>query len=375
MSTSDVNEDMEQAQVEEVEFELPALPHDQVVDVRSQSLGSVSTIASDPDIEEMEGEEEEEQHHAHHMVFLDDWDSDYEDSEGSPSVFCVVCYDEGAIPRRACCGIHVCEVCLIQFVTTRVEQGLPIMHCPCPECDEPIPRDEVKALLPTHLVSKYEQFIVDTEGKPGVKTCPRCSFVLHWNEYQKTGSNVVSSSSEARKTKKSSSDKHKVVCPACDLLWCFSCHSPWHERLSCRDFRKGQKQFKKWVKGKQNGIANAQKCPKCNVCIQRTTGCDHMTCSRCHCEFCYRCGKRMISMGWVGDHYSRYSVLGCKYNYKPDKPVQRKLTRGAIFSGTVAATPVVAGLVVGVAGAVIAAAPVLLSAYGIYRLQRKIRRR
>ena len=382
MSTSDDIKCLRKAPLQEVQAAavLPSLQRDDVVEVLD--LDSLSSFSSDSDIKEMDDDEDQhpynEEQQTYHMVFLDDvaWDSDFEHEP--PSVFCVVCDDVGAIPRRSCCGNHVCEVCLIQFVTSRVEQGLPIIHCPCPDCDEPLPRDEVKALLPMHLVAKYEQFLVDTEGNPGMKTCPRCSFILCWEEYQKSGSSrILSLETKSRKKpprKKHSSEKYKVICPACDLPWCFSCHAPWHEQVPCREFQKGQKLFKKWVKSRQNGVANAQRCPKCNTCIQRSTGCDHMTCSRCHCDFCYRCGKRMLSLGWVGDHYSRYSVLGCKYNYKPDKPVQRKLTRGAIFSGTIAATPVVAGLVVGVAGAVLAASPVLLSAYGIYRLQRKIRK-
>lgn len=381
MSTSNDMKCLPTTPSQEVQSELPSLHRPELVEVLD--VDYLSTSSSNSYIKETDEEEEEEEQYpyfeeqqTYHMVFLDDvgWDSDFEHE--SPSVYCIVCDDVGEIPRRSCCGNHVCEVCLIQFVTSRVEQGLPIIHCPCTDCDEPLPREEVKTLLPMHLVSKYDQFLVDTEGNPGLKTCPRCSFILSWEEYQKAGSSsALSSETKSKKRKKkNSSEKYKVICPACDLAWCFSCHAPWHEQVPCQEFQKGQKLFKKWVKGKQNGVANAQRCPKCNVCIQRSTGCDHMTCSRCHCDFCYKCGKRMISLGWVGDHYSRYSVLGCKYNYKPDKPVQRKLTRGAIFSGTLAATPVVAGLVVGVAGAVLAASPVLLSAYGIYRLQRKIRK-
>lgn len=32
-------------------------------------------------------------------------------------------------------------------------------------------------------------------------------------------------------------------------------------------------------------------CSNCNVLIERTRGCDHMTCSNCGCHFCYICGK------------------------------------------------------------------------------------
>ena len=32
------------------------------------------------------------------------------------------------------------------------------------------------------------------------------------------------------------------------------------------------------------------RCPKCGAPIEKTSGCNHMTC-RCKNEFCYYCGK------------------------------------------------------------------------------------
>ena len=32
-------------------------------------------------------------------------------------------------------------------------------------------------------------------------------------------------------------------------------------------------------------------CPACGAIIDRNQGCDHMTCSKCRCSFCYVCGK------------------------------------------------------------------------------------
>jgi hypothetical protein len=44
----------------------------------------------------------------------------------------------------------------------------------------------------------------------------------------------------------------------------------------------------------------AKQCPGCHFMISRTTGCNHMTCSRCRVEFCYVCG----TTNWRGcGHY------------------------------------------------------------------------
>jgi E3 ubiquitin-protein ligase RNF14 len=40
---------------------------------------------------------------------------------------------------------------------------------------------------------------------------------------------------------------------------------------------------------------NSMKCPKCQVQISRSEGCNHMTCTNCATHFCYQCGKTISS--------------------------------------------------------------------------------
>lgn len=64
--------------------------------------------------------------------------------------------------------------------------------------------------------------------------------------------------------------------------------------------------------------------------IQRTEGCDHMTCSQCNTNFCYRCGERYRQLRFFGDHTSNLSIFGCKYRYLPERPHLRRLVRGSV---------------------------------------------
>ena len=57
----------------------------------------------------------------------------------------------------------------------------------------------------------------------------------------------------------------KVVCPECFLVWCFPCQAPWHEAVTCKEFRRGDKLLLKWAQQHVHGQANAQRCPKCKV--------------------------------------------------------------------------------------------------------------
>ena len=56
-----------------------------------------------------------------------------------------------------------------------------------------------------------------------------------------------------------------MVCPECFLVWCFPCQAPWHEAVTCKEFRRGDKLLLRWAQQHVHGQANAQKCPKCKV--------------------------------------------------------------------------------------------------------------
>lgn len=70
--------------------------------------------------------------------------------------------------------------------------------------------------------------------------------------------------------------------------------------------------------------------PFIQIHIQRTEGCDHMTCSQCNTNFCYRCGERYRQLRFFGDHTSNLSIFGCKYRYLPERPHLRRLVRGSV---------------------------------------------
>ncbi|KAG2468762.1 RN217 ligase, partial [Polypterus senegalus] len=122
----------------------------------------------------------------------------------------------------------------------------------------------------------------------------------------------------------------QIQCPACQFVWCFKCHSPWHEGVNCREYKKGDKLLRHWASEIEHGQRNAQKCPRCKIHIQRTEGCDHMTCSQCNTNFCYRCGERYRQLRFFGDHTSNLSIFGCKFRYLPERPHLRRLLRGSV---------------------------------------------
>ncbi|XP_059589459.1 E3 ubiquitin-protein ligase RNF217 isoform X2 [Alligator mississippiensis] len=164
----------------------------------------------------------------------------------------------------------------------------------------------------------------------------------------------------------------QIQCPSCQFVWCFKCHSPWHEGVNCKEYKKGDKLLRHWASEIEHGQRNAQKCPKCKIHIQRTEGCDHMTCSQCNTNFCYRCGEKYRQLRFFGDHTSNLSIFGCKYRCLPERPHLRRLVRGSVCAGKLLITPLI--LVLGLALGAIAIV-IGLFAFPIFCLCEKQKKR
>ncbi len=79
-------------------------------------------------------------------------------------------------------------------------------------------------------------------------------------------------------------------CQLCKQRYCLACRAPYHSEMTCEQFRIGRDPdlndlaFLEFIRG-----AKYKMCPFCNFWVEKTDGCDHMSC-RCGKEFCYRCG-------------------------------------------------------------------------------------
>ena len=282
----------------------------------------------------------------------DDWYPDYDST-------CIVCYENTynyRESRRRCCDQLVCKDCMLNIVQAKIGEGIVLIECPNPNCDAPIGRQEIMQYLSGEVKERFERMRLEIDGGGNKKACPNCCFITE-HELPRL------------KLKKLREEDVKIRCVRCDQEWCFNCHSPWHRDVSCKEFRRGNQLFQKWTKARnQRGIANCQKCPMCRVFIQRSTGCDHMTCNRCDTHFCYKCGGRFVEIPGLGDHYDHLSVFGCKQNFKRDDPLQRKTIRGGYLGAKLAMLTGYPVLFVGGAAVLVAAGIVVLPIYGGYRL-------
>ena len=273
---------------------------------------------------------------------------------------CIVCLDDSRrCVNRPCCAQPVCRECMLQMTRVSINDGIAHIECPNLDCSKALTKDEVIELIGTDsdLRKKYDRFLVDNGADESKKTCPRCCLIT-----------------EHRLPKKFrlKEDDVKLRCASCDLEWCFKCHAPWHAELTCKTFKKGDKQFQDWTKGMRlQGDANCRQCPTCRVYIQRNEGCDHMTCSRCESEFCYKCGGvyPWVRIPGVGNHHTPLGIFGCKYLYTSNA-TKRRAVRGSYLAAkvtTLAGYPFLfAGGVALLLGVGIVAVPIYVG-YRVYR--------
>jgi hypothetical protein len=319
---------------------------------------------------------------------------------------CSICLEETFVNERMCCQFKACNACVNTYIQSKImncSKKVP-MECLNTECKIPITREEINDRMlkfDKQALNIYLNHLNELNSDANNKTCPKCCTMLNRDEYilkslnapnqasmpnenvaLKLNTLIASSTSLLLKRKfegslKSRTSSHnsltKVQCAQCQFVWCFSCHAPWHESLKCSEYKKGDKLLKNWSREHQYGQQNAQVCPKCKVYIQRNSGCDTMNCSFCNTEFCYKCGCKFRHLRFIGDHYSRFSILGCKYRFYPDKPLKRKIIRGSVLSAKIASIPLIAGAGIVVGACALAASTVAVPAYGSYKIIKHIK--
>jgi len=93
-----------------------------------------------------------------------------------------------------------------------------------------------------------------------------------------------------------SSCNSSLQCDLCGTAWRDKQHYTKSERffawLRNEPARTEEESSQRWIRSK------AKRCPECRVNIQKNGGCDHMTCTKCKCEFCWVCSKVYPAHDW-----------------------------------------------------------------------------
>ncbi|ETE62432.1 putative E3 ubiquitin-protein ligase, partial [Ophiophagus hannah] len=135
----------------------------------------------------------------------------------------------------------------------QVQVGQADIPCPITECNEHLDETTILFNLPHDDIIKYKYFLELGRIGSGTKPCPQCK---HFTTFKRKGHIPNPTRME---------NKYKIQCPTCQFVWCFKCHSPWHEGVNCKEFKKGDKLLRHWASEIEHGQRNAQKCPKCKT--------------------------------------------------------------------------------------------------------------
>eukprot|EP00425_Heterocapsa_triquetra_P037793 CAMPEP_0195084732 /NCGR_PEP_ID=MMETSP0448-20130528/25345_1 /TAXON_ID=66468 /ORGANISM="Heterocapsa triquestra, Strain CCMP 448" /LENGTH=571 /DNA_ID=CAMNT_0040118087 /DNA_START=22 /DNA_END=1736 /DNA_ORIENTATION=+ len=173
----------------------------------------------------------------------------------------------------------VCRDCMESYIRGLINDGR--LSIECHQCHAPASMSEIRSLVDGEAFAKFERFRRMRQD-PTVRECPGCKQLC----------------------KPLLNDEDEVVaemcCPGCGSEFCYY-HSNAHVGRSCTEYRREMaKQERLAEKGAMRGT---KACPACGIRTEKTSGCNHMTCSHCDAHWCWICGEA-VDLSTVTEHYA-----------------------------------------------------------------------
>ncbi|KXS21338.1 RWD-domain-containing protein [Gonapodya prolifera JEL478] len=249
---------------------------------------------------------------------------------------CGVCFNE--LRGSACVQfdpcVHVfCADCSREYFTVQVEEDLQSVglcfDVSCTKRQPPavdggsqaaedthrgqIPRAALRELLGESLFERYDSLWQkkQLESRSDICFCPR--------PFCQAPANIQESESGDQ------TGVRMATCTHCGFCFCAVCQRSWHgnstkicnwrsfapivesylkasqsgdiTQVTFLEKRYGEKMLRKMARDWENEresrkwlVENSKDCPECGLHVQKSDGCNHMTCSRCKTHFCYLCG-------------------------------------------------------------------------------------
>ncbi|KAH8924002.1 hypothetical protein BT69DRAFT_115029 [Atractiella rhizophila] len=181
------------------------------------------------------------------------------------------------------CNHSFCISCLTEYIDSKLADPNPFpIRCPFPKCETRIDDSMAEKVLGRENMDVWH-FKALVESTPKIY-CPfkSCSHPV----------TIVEGTTRA-------------TCPNCRKEVCWACRTEWHDGYTCAQFKNlppretkdDDETFRRFV-----AMKKWQKCPHCGNVVEKSSGCDHMSC-RCKKEWCYRCG---------GDYRNGCLTRGCR---------------------------------------------------------------
>ncbi|OMJ84604.1 hypothetical protein SteCoe_14279 [Stentor coeruleus] len=201
------------------------------------------------------------------------------DSYVPASMKCLICLEDFTIsdfiPLNTCECIF-CTTCFNQHLTSQIKQR--IFPIRCPQCRKELNESDISDRLDNEYRNQYfdynfQNFVQAHSSEYSCCPTPDCK-------------NVFIADDEAY-----------YSCSICRKDYCLRCKVDYHHRMTCQQYQQSvidlktenaDRNFMNFIKG-----TNYKQCPNCKFWVEKSSGCNHMTC-RCSYQFCYACGGKYM---------------------------------------------------------------------------------
>lgn len=197
---------------------------------------------------------------------------------------CEICMDDDLqsyTMTRMDCGHCFCNNCWKEHFTVKINEGMSKrITCMAHKCNAICDEDVVKKLVYPELAEKFDRFLVESyvDDNKRVKWCPstpHCGNAIRRED-----------------------DGGEVEC-SCGHQFCFSCLSESHSPCSCLMWKLWKKKCEDESETLNWITVHTRMCPKCSKAVQKSDGCNLMTCI-CGQHFCWLCGGATgVSHTWT----------------------------------------------------------------------------
>ena len=206
-----------------------------------------------------------------------------------PLLECPICLCEielGELVRLEYCGHPYCQPCLESQVQSAVQDKQFPLVCAVENCNSSLVQQDIRLQMEKELIklkplaaAAVSCYVANNQKAFRYCITPDCEIVYRVSE-----------------------DGRQFQCPECEAMMCTTCHIQYHDGQTCAMYRRaktGGDNVELWIKENPEG---RKKCPKCQVGIEKISGCNHMTCLACNAHICWVCLAVFRSGGECYDH-------------------------------------------------------------------------
>lgn len=204
---------------------------------------------------------------------------------------CCVCWTPAEDPVLANCGHVYCGDCFENLCeaafTTEEPEALVACKGNGDQCKTTVALEELEGNLSMKamealLESSFQSYVSKNPLKFRYCTAPDCDMIYRVG----TG--------------------RMHICPKCALVTCTSCHAVgWHAGMSCVEHKARRGSETSEADRELMRSLGIKECPRCKTAIEKTEGCNHMTCGGCGIHICWKCMEIFSTSGPCYDHLAK----------------------------------------------------------------------